>query len=100
MMYDDKTAAWDYYIKDPLKKTNGYLTTYKSLYKITSLKLCRHFSYTEIARVKRDGNLENVIYLASTGKDWEETNKNLAIKIRDYLNDKGSHWLDLGAISC
>lgn len=98
MMFDDKTAAWDSYIRDPLKKTNGYLTTYKSLYKIQTLKLCRHFSYTEIARVKRDGNLCASIYLASVGKDWEDTNKNLAVRIRDYVNEKGTHWVDLGAI--
>lgn len=100
MMFDDKTAAWDSYIRDPLKRTNGYLTTYKSLYKIQTLKLCRHFSYTEIARVKRDGNLCAPIYLASVGKDWEDTNKNLAVRIRDYVNEKGAHWVDLGAISC
>lgn len=92
--------AWNNYIKNPLRRTNGYLTTYKSLFKIVNLKLCRHFSYVELARVKRDGSLSNLIYLSAVGSSWENTNKKLAERIQNYVQQTGSEWIDLGAISC
>ena len=98
----DKTLqniAWNNYLKNPLKRTNGYLTTYKSLFKIVNLKLCRHFSYVELAKVKRDGSLSNLIYLSAVGSSWESTNKKLAERIQNYVQQTGAEWIDLSAIS-
>lgn len=91
---------WNTYIKNPLKRTNRFFTTYESLYKIVAIKLCRHFSYVEIAQVKRDGSLGNPIYLSIVGSNWEDTNKRLATKIGAYIANNSSAWIDLGAISC
>lgn len=91
---------WNTYIKNPIKRTNRYFTTYQSLYKIVAIKLCRHFSYVEIAQVKRDGTLEKPIYLSIVGSNWEDTNKRLASKIASYIGNKSSAWVDLSHISC
>ena len=96
----NENANWNTYIKNPLKRTNRFFTTYESLYKIVAIKLCRHFSYVEIAQVKRDGSLGGTIYLSIVGSNWEDTNKRLATKIANYIANTSSSWVDLSAISC
>lgn len=93
-------SSWDTYIKNPMKRTNGYFSTYKCLYKIVNIKLCRHFSFVEISPVKRNGTLEKPIYLACVGNTWEDTNKRLANKIMNYITAESSEWIDLGQLSC
>lgn len=91
---------WETYIKNPLRRTNGYITTYKALYKIIGIKICRHFSYIELAKVKRDGSLGPMTYLASIGSNWEDTNKRLATKIKNHLYDRDNNWVNWGEVSC
>ena len=95
-----ENANWNTYIKNPLKRTNRFFTTYQSLYKIIAIKLCRHFSYVEIAQVNRDGSFSRPIYLSIVGSNWEDTNKRLANKIASYIANTSNAWVDLSGISC
>lgn len=92
---------WQTYIKNPLKHTNRYFSTYQGLYKIVEIKLHRHFSYVEMKKVKPDGELTgSMIYLSSVGNNWEETNKRLAARIDSHINQTENYMINLGEISC
>lgn len=77
--------SWNKYIKNPIKNTNGYLTTYKALYKFVALELHRNFSYAELSKVNRDGSLCDPVYISAVGSSWTDTTTELCRQISKHV---------------
>lgn len=85
---------WRRFIKYPIQKWNGYITESKGVYKIVEIRLARHFSYVNICKVDKDGNLGRPVYITGVGTDWRDTITRLTTNMSGFITRDIDYWVD------